>query len=137
MFTSIVVPVDLAHVEQLDKSLKLAAAVSKQFDAPVCYVGVTAAAPSEVAHTPDEFANKLANFGQAQAEKFGHEVSVKAYTSHDPATDLDDILLKAVDELRADLVIMASHAPSIADYIFPSNGGKIASHARTSVFLVR
>ena len=57
--------------------------------------------------------------------------------SHDPSSDVDDILLKAVKDTGADLVVMASHVPNIMDYVWPSNGGKLATHTDASVFLVR
>lgn len=50
---------------------------------------------------------------------------------------MDDILLKAVKDTGADLVVMASHVPNIMDYVWPSNGGKIAEHAECSVMVVR
>jgi nucleotide-binding universal stress UspA family protein len=130
-------PVDLAHLDQLDKAMKTAADLAVHYKVPVCYVGVTAPAPSPIAHNPTEFAEKLEAFAQAQAQAHGHDVSARAYTSHDPASDLDDTLLKAVDDIGADLVVMSTHVPTIADYVWPSNGGKVASHARTSVLLVR
>jgi nucleotide-binding universal stress UspA family protein len=57
--------------------------------------------------------------------------------SHDPTVDVDDALMKAVSETGADLVVMASHVPGLADYIWPSNGGKLAAHSSASVFVVR
>jgi nucleotide-binding universal stress UspA family protein len=137
MYTQIMTPVDLAHLDQLDKALETTADLALHYKIPVCYVGVTAPAPSQIAHTPNEFAEKLKAFANAQAQAHGHEVTAKAYTSHDPASDLDDTLLKAVDDIGADLVVMSTHTPTIADYVWPSNGGKVASHARTSVLLVR
>lgn len=137
MYTQIMAPVDLAHLDQLEKAMKTAADLALHYKIPVCYVGVTASTPSSIAHNPTEFADKLEAFANAQAQAHGHEVSAKAYTSHDPASDLDDTLLKAVDDVGADLVVMATHTPTIADYVWPSNGGKIASHAGTSVLLVR
>jgi len=50
---------------------------------------------------------------------------------------VDDALLKASRDTGADLVVMASHMPSVLDYIWPSNGGKIAEHAKCSVMVVR
>ena len=137
MYTQIMAPVDLAHLDQLDKAMKTAADLALHYKIPVCYVGVTAPAPSQIAHNPAEFAQKLDAFANNQAQAHGHEATAKAYTSHDPASDLDDTLFKAVDEIGADLVVMATHVPTIADYVWPSNGGKIAAHARTSVLLVR
>ena len=60
-----------------------------------------------------------------------------AAIAHDPTTEVDDALLRAVDETGADLVVMQSHIPGLIDYVWPSNGGKIAGHAKASVLVVR
>lgn len=137
MFTKIMTPVDLAHLDKLGKALDVTADLAKHFGIPVCYVGVTASAPSGVAHTPEEYAAKLAGLGREQAAAHGIETSTKAYQSHDPAIDLDNALMTAVQETGADLVVMASHNPNVTDFIWPSHGGQIASHSGASVFLVR
>ena len=137
MFTKIMVPVDLAHADKLTKALGVAAGLAKQFDAEVVYVGVSAATPSKIAHTPQEFAAKLDAFAKEQSSSHGVDASAHAVTSHDPTIDLDPTLLKAVDETGADLVVMASHIPNVTDYIWPSNGGTIAGHAKVSVMVVR
>lgn len=131
------VPVDLVHADKLDKALTVAANLSKNFNAPICYVGVTAKTPGPVAHTPAEFAEKLAEFARAQSAAHGVETSSKAYPLDDPAVDMNGALLSAVEELGADLVVMASHMPNVTDYVWPSHGGKLASHSSASVLLVR
>lgn len=137
MFSNIMIPVDLAHVDKLGHALKCAADLAGLYGATVTYVGVSAATPSSVAHSPQEFAEKLKAFAETEAGKHGHKATSHAMTSHDPSTDLDPTLLKAVDETGADLVVMASHVPNITDYIWPSNGGTIATHAKVSVLVVR
>lgn len=137
MYKQIMVPVDLTHVEHLEKALNAAADLSNHYRAPVTYVGVTPETPSPVAHNPQEFARKLEAFAQEQAAKHGHQASAKAYASHDPAIDINDTLRKAVRETGADLVVMQSHVPNVADYIWPSHGGSVASHADVSVLIVR
>lgn len=137
MYTKIMVPVDLAHVERLEKALRTAADLSKHYGISVCYVGVTPNTPGPIAHNPAEYAEKLEEFGRAQAAAHGHKATTKAYASHDVTIDLDDTLLKAVGETGSDLVVMASHIPDIIDHLWPSNGGKIASHSDASVFVVR
>ncbi|MDH3666620.1 MAG: universal stress protein [Paracoccaceae bacterium] len=137
MYKKIMIPVDLAHVERLEKALATAADLSRHYGIPVCYVGVAPNTPGPLAHNPSEFAQKLEAFGAEQAAARGLEATTKAYASHDPTTDLDDTLLSAVEETGADLVVMASHIPDIVDYVWPSNGGKIASHSDASVFVVR
>lgn len=137
MFSRIMAPVDLAHVERLHKALTATADLSRLYDIPVTFVGVTAPAPSALAHTPEEYAERLKAFGAAQAASLGITADTLAITSHDPTTDVDDALLKAIDTTGADLVVMASHIPNLTDYVWPSNGGKMSGHARASVFVVR
>jgi len=137
MYAKIMTPVDLGHVETLDRALRTTADLARHYGAPVVYVGVTAQTPGPVAHTPKEFAGKLDAFAAQQAQANGIEAAAHAVVSHDPAVDVDDALMKALDETGADLVVMASHVPTLADYVWPSNGGKIAQHAKASVFVVR
>jgi len=137
MYKTIMVPVDLEHAERLDKALRTAADLAGHYGATACYVAVTAATPGRVAHNPAEFAQKLESFGRNQAERHGHNATTRALLSHDPAADLDHKLVEAAHETGADLVVMASHIPGIADAIWPSHGGRLASHADVSVFVVR
>ena len=131
------VPVDLAHVDRLDRALACAADLARQYGSVVVYVGVSAATPSSLAHTPAEFADLLTAFARRQSTEQGIQTESHAMTSRDPAVDLDPTLLKAVDETKADLVVIASHIPNITDHIWPSNGGTLASHAKISVMVVR
>ncbi|WP_373085087.1 universal stress protein [Sneathiella sp.] len=137
MFQRIMVPVDLAHEKRLEKSLGLAADLARQYGATVIYVAISAATPGSVAHTPGEFADKLSRFATDQGKAHNIATESHAVTSHDPSIDLDPALLKAVNEIKADLVVMASHVPNITDYLWPSNGGTVASHAPVSVMVVR
>ncbi|WP_306120151.1 MULTISPECIES: universal stress protein [unclassified Roseitalea] len=137
MYRKIMTPVDLRHTDQLGKALKTAADLARHYDATVCYVSVAAAAPGPVGHNPQEFAEKLSVFAKQQADEHGIKTEIHPVTSHDPTTDLDDALLKCVGDIGADLVVMASHVPTLTDYIWPSNGGRVAGHAKASVFVVR
>ena len=137
MYQQIMVPVDLAHVERLDKALTTAANLAKHYAIPVCYVGVTATQPSAVAHTPQEYTQKLERFAAERGRQHGIDATAKAYISHDPTIDLDDTLYKAIADTGADLVVMASHVPGLPDYIWGSNAGSLAAHASVSVFVVR
>ena len=137
MFSQIMVPVDLGHTDELAKSLTVAADLSKQYGAPVCYVGVATSQPSSISRFPEEFEKKLSEFAEEQASLGGHAATSRAFIGHDPVTDVDDVLLRAAEEVGADLVVMASHVPKLVDYIWPSNGGKIAAHSKAAVFVVR
>jgi nucleotide-binding universal stress UspA family protein len=137
MYKKIMVPVDLAHIERLNKAITTATDLAKHYGIPICFVGVTAETPTEVAHTPKEFAEKLEALGAAQSKAHNLAIDTAAYPSHDPAVDLDDTLIAAARENGADLIVMASHVPGLQDHIFASNAGAVAAHAEVSVFVIR
>lgn len=137
MYKKIMVPVDLAHIQRLDKAITTATDLASHYGIPICFVGVTAETPTEVAHTPQDFAEKLAAFGAAQSTKHNLDIDTAAYPSHDPAADLDKNLIAAAKDNGADLIVMASHVPGLPEHIFASNAGAVASHAGISVFVVR
>jgi len=137
LFNRIMVPVDLLHAEKLDKALDSAADLAKHYVIPVTYVGVASEQPSPISHNPAEYEQKFTEFVKGQADKHGLDAIGKTYIGHDLVADVDDILLKAVHEVGADLVVMASHIPGLTSYIWPTNGGKIAAHSDASVFLIR
>ena len=137
MFKKIMVPVDLAHLDLIEPSLQVVADQARHYGAEVCYVAVTATTPGPVAHTPEEYQQKLEAFAKKRAEVHGQAVTARVITSPDPVADLDDVLIDAIDEVGADLVIMATHPPRHLDVVIPSHGGKLATHTTVSVFLVR
>ena len=137
MFKKIMVPVDLAHLGALEKALTVAADMARHYDAALCYVGVTTSQPSAVARTPKEYEQKLLAFAREHVPDHRHEPTARVYNSHDPVTDLDDILVQAIEDVGADLVVMGTHLPTHLDAIMPPNGSKVAKHTEASVFLVR
>ncbi len=54
-----------------------------------------------------------------------------------PHGTIYDEIIKAADESGADLIVMASHRPSLRDYLLGPNAARVARHARTSVHIVR
>lgn len=137
MFNNIMVPVDLAHLETLEPALDVVADMAKQYDARITYVGITANTPTSVARTPQEYEQKLDAFAQERHKVHGQPVSIKVYSSTDPVANVDDLLVKAIEETGVDLVMMATHLPRHLDIVMPSHGGKVATHTDASVFLIR
>jgi len=137
MYDKIMVPVDLAHADRLDKAIKTAADIAKANDATITFVGITTEQPSATAKTPKEYGEKLAAFAAAQSEIHAIPIASQARVSHDPAIDKDDILEDEVEANGYDLVVMASHVPGFGERIFASNAGYLASHSKVSVFVVR
>lgn len=137
MFSKIMIPVDLNHTEQMGKALAVAADLTRTYDADIHIVGVTMTTPTEIAPTPESFARKLGEFASERSSELGIPIQSHAEISHDLAIDLDEILMRTADRIGVDLVVMASHVPGFAEYVFASNAGYLASHASMSVMVVR
>jgi len=137
MFSKIMIPVDLAHKEQLEKALAVTASLVRQHNAEAHIVGVTTSAPTPIAKSPEAFAAKLGEYAADISAKHGVTFIAHSEISHDPTIDLDDVLERAAHAIGADLIVMASHVPGFADRIFASNAGYLASHSDLSVFVVR
>lgn len=137
MYKKIMIPVDLRHVDHLTKALSVGADLAKHYGAEAHIVSVTQSGPTEVAHNPKEFAEKLATFTADQSNALGFTFRAHTEISHDPAIDLDSVLETAAEKIGADLIVMASHVPGFAEYFFASNAGYLASHASMSVLVVR
>lgn len=139
MYKKIMVPVDLEHVEKIERSLSTAANLARVYEIPVCYVAVTGRVPNRVAPTPEKFEVELNMFAREQADRFGIETSCKVKPSVDVPVELDDKLLEAIEDTEADLVVMASHIPDVPDrlHLISSNAAYIVKHSSVSVFVVR
>ncbi|MPV86280.1 universal stress protein [Ostreibacterium oceani] len=137
MFSKIMVPVDLVHRDTIAKAVDVACNMAHEYNAEIYFVSVSGELPSEIASSAGEYGQILEEFTAHKAKQYSitaHAVNLK---SPDPSAEVNSRLLKATEEIGADLVIMASHEPGIMDHIFSSHGGHMASYAKVSVFVVR
>ncbi len=137
MFRQIMVPVDLVHKDSLQKALDVAGKMAKGYGAKVHVVSVGGTAPGSLGHTPSDFGATLTSFAEELRKSYDVEVEAHPLTSSDPAVDTTRSLMRAIDDIGADLVIMASHQPGMWEHVFSSHGGYVAQHAKCSVFVVR
>ncbi|WP_299441843.1 universal stress protein [uncultured Rhodospira sp.] len=137
MYTRIMVPVDLAHADTLDKAITQATDLAKLYGTTVVLVGVAPSQPNEVAHTPVEYNEKLKKFAHDQTARTGVLMEAHPVFNHDPAVDLEKALRETCHELGADLVVMASHIPRFRDVIFGSHASRLERRCDCSVFIVR
>ena len=131
------VPVDLAHAGKIEKALRVAAEIAKSSNADLVLVGATTTEPSAIAHNPEEFAARMAEFGTAAAERLGCTVHTEMIRAHDLRVELDKALMKKAGEMDVDLAVMATHKPGALEHLFSSNAGYLAMHAPFSVMVVR
>ena len=138
MYSRILVPVDLEHVDKLTKALELAGKTAKQHGATLDYVDVVDAIPTTsplpVGHS---VADRLRKFAEAQARAYGISVDECVTLRSDLRINVGSDVVKAAEDEGCDLIIMASHIPGIKDHFLISNAGYVAAHAPISVFVIR
>jgi universal stress protein F len=139
MYQKIMIPIDMQHVDKMDKALQTAADLASHYGATLCYVAVSGKVPNRVAPTPEEFARKLEEYAAEQGGKHGIDIQAKAISSVDVTIELDDKLIGAAKDIGADLIVMASHIPGVPDrlHLISSNAAYIVRHSDISVFVVR
>ncbi|MFD2190426.1 universal stress protein [Pistricoccus aurantiacus] len=137
MYQKIMVPVDLAHLETLQKSLRVAVDIARLYEAEIYYISITSSLPGKVARTPEEYTRKLEEFADEQGETHGLATSARTFLSHDPVADMDEIIVSAAKRIGADLIVMATQLPGRLNIFLPTNGSRVARHTEVSVFLVR
>ncbi|KUJ85110.1 universal stress protein UspA [Ruegeria marisrubri] len=137
MFNHIMIPVDLHMPPEVSKAMDVAAEMAKFMGARITIVSVTGTGMTDAPHTPETIKEALATVSEALHEKSGAAVEIHNITSHDIPVEVDSDLVRAAEEIDADLIIIGTHAPRITDYVMSSHAGYLAKHATVSVFVVR
>ncbi len=138
MYSRILVPVDLNNTDKLTKALETAGHVAKENDATIVYVNVVDSVPTSSARTESDRAKKaLDAFAEEQAEAHGVNTADHIELRGDLHLHVGSEIINAAEDKGCDLIVMASHVPGIKDHILSSNAGYVASHAPTSVYVVR
>ncbi len=136
MFKKILVPVDLAHNEQGGKMINLARELGGK-DAEIILTHVINDIPVYAAveisgellqQTHKWAAKELADLAKT------HKITTKTDLRHGSA---GNSIVEAAEDHKADLVIIASHKPGMADYFLGSTAGRVVRHAQCPVLVMR
>ncbi|WP_417668646.1 universal stress protein [Roseibium sp.] len=141
MYKSILVPVDLAEDSSWRKSLPVAQAMARTFNAEMHIVAVVPDFGKSIvgSYFPKDFegdalhaaGEMLKNFIAQNVES---DLTVKGHIAH--GTIYEEIN-KAADKLGCDLIVLASHRPELKDYLLGPNAARVVRHANQSVLVVR
>ena len=141
MYQSILLPIDLGHESSWKKAAPEAVTLAKQFGAKVHVVTVIPdyGMPVVGSFFPADFANNALNATKEELAKFvdaNIPADVRGESRAVSGTIYKRVII-AADELGCDLIVMASHRPSKADYLLGPNAARVVRHAKQSVFIVR
>jgi nucleotide-binding universal stress UspA family protein len=141
MYRNILVPVDLSDKHSWRKALPTAASLCETFEARLHLMTVVPdfGLPMVGQFFPEGYEAKLRQQAARQLKEFAAEQVPGAIESRRIVAEgkVYQEILKAADAIKADLIVMGSHRPELADYLLGPNAGKVMRHARCSVMVVR
>ena len=136
MYNSILIPVDLANVTNVNSLIDHASAHSSG-TAKIVLLNVVEEIPGWAAvELPRGILDKSVQAAQeklkALAASSRIDVGVEVRVGHPYKT-----ILEVANEKDAELIIVASHQPELQDYFLGSTAAKVVRHATCSVLVVR
>ncbi len=141
MFQRILLPIDLGEESSWAKALPAALVHARADNASLHVLTVVPDFGEAMvgAYFPPDFAEQTLARAHADVEAFCAERVPKdaAVTAMVRAGRIYDEILKAAQEIDADLIVMASHRPALTDYLIGPNAERVMRHANCSVLVVR
>lgn len=138
MYERIMIPVDLARVDELDRQVDAAAILGKASGAEMHLVAVTGKAkPHDGSHDTSAFERRLDEFAAGKGKEHGVTFNTRTILTSDAYSDLKKRIYEQVDELGVDLIVLGSHEPGWVDHFLPSTSTTIIKHVSCSVLVVR
>ena len=136
MYSTILVPIDMAHVAEGKANIDLAAQHAAA-GAKIILLNVVEDIPNWAAvELPAGLIDQSIESAQSElkaiATAAGMKMEIEVRTGHSYNTILD-----VAKEKDADLIIIASHRPGLQDYFLGSTAAKVVRHASCSVLVVR
>jgi len=141
MYKHILLTVDLTDESSWRKALPTAVEYCRAFDATLHLLTVVPDFGMTVVGQffPEGYADKAIAQAKTDLKTFtaGHvppEVKVQRVVAY--GTIYKEIL-EAAQKIGADLIVIASHRPELADYLLGPNAARVVRHADRSVLVVR
>lgn len=135
MYKTILVPIDMGHVERAEVMIKAARELGK--DAKLILANAVETIPSHiqaeipVTYVEDTKKNATAKL-QEIADTVGGETEIRIIDGHAASAILD-----LAESANVDAIVIASHKPGWQDYLIGSTASRVVRHAKCSVLVVR
>ena len=134
MYKTIMVPVDLAHMDVGQKILKLARHIGGE-DARIVVLNVVEEIPGYVAA---ELPKGLTERNVNQARTALASLAAQAGAEHEVRTGhSSNTILAFAEQIGADLIVIGSHRPGLQDYLLGSTAARVVRHANCAVLVDR
>ena len=140
MFKNVLIAIDLSEPGSWVRALPVAVQLCKDWSARLHVVTVAAEVNVQVASFFPEDANKrLLEQAVVDLQKWVGEHVPAGIEVHRVVGQgsIHREIIAAAERAKADLIVMASHAPSVRDYLLGANAAHVVRHAACSVMVVR
>jgi nucleotide-binding universal stress UspA family protein len=141
MYSNILLPVDLSDEHSWSKALPTALALCKAFQAELHVMTVVPdfGLPMVGQYFPPDYESKVHDHVGTQLRDFvaaqvPEGVAVKRIIA---TGTIYQQILSVAKQIGADLIVMGSHRPELADYLLGPNAARVVRHADCSVMVVR
>ena len=134
MYETILVPIDLSHLEHGRKTLRLAREIGGK-QCRVIGLYVAADIPAYVAaELPKGLLDKNLERALTELNPLADEVGAQSIvlSGHPPVK-----ILEYAKKIGADLIVIASHRPGLKDYFLGSTAARVVRHAECAVLVDR
>lgn len=141
MYKKILVPIDLKHESSWRKSLPTAIDHAQQYGGELYLINVVPEIDMSLpaVHLPKDFGKKMREEAKRRLDDF-----IKTHLPENiPAKgiigqgSIYKEVLRAAEDINADMIVMASHKPEMKDYLLGANAARVVRHATCSVLVVR
>lgn len=136
MYKTILVPIDMAHVEKAPSMINIAKSQINE-DGQIILLNVIEPIPSWVtASLPEDIMSRSRQNALEELHSIAKNAGIEATVEIKTGQPYKSIL-ETAREINAELIIVASHQPEIQDYLLGSTAVKVVRHAKCSVMVTR
>jgi nucleotide-binding universal stress UspA family protein len=140
MYKTILLPIDHAQESSWKKALPVAVSLSETYGAALHLVSVIPDFSHGMVrqYFPEDYEEKLTEGAHANMQAFiAEHLSGQEVTSHIVHGPIYQRIIETAENTGADLIVMGSHRPELADYLIGPNAARVVRHTACSVMVVR
>ena len=136
LYNSILIPIDLAHPEAATAMFEKGKALMAPGGKITIIHAMPDIPPYVASEMPQDFLLDSATNANGELREIARAAGVEAEV-HVVHGQAPRAILAMAETEKADLIIVASHRPGLADYLLGSTAARVVRHAQCSVLVIR
>jgi len=141
MYKIVLLPIDLNSIETQETAFGMAIQVAERFGAKLHVLAVVPNFGVGVVSSffPEDYEEKVLAAAEAELQNvLRQRIPEGIEVEHAVASGtIYKEVLDYAGQIKADLIVMASHRPELKDYLIGPNAARVVRHAGCSVLVVR